>query len=815
MFQPVRWCRPLSEWERLQKENADLRRILLENGLTLPPSPTAPGTALATTPEQLALFRALFRGRDDVYAQGWVSRRTPGKMSYSPARVRAWEVPGSRMVRPPTVDWASLPYAPLTDDAVLAHLSGRKTIGIYPLLDDDTCWFLVADFDKSNWYADARAYVAAADALGLPVALERSRSGNGGHAWLFFTHPVSASRARLLGACIAQRALRDRAGATGGSFDRFFPSQDAHRFDPKGSSPNIGNLIALPFQPQPMRQENSVFLNRDGKPVPDQWAYLASLRLLSPEGLDAVLGPAAPVLPASGSRGKKQASPRVSSVRGAAGFELPPVEPLASSPAIPHGQGIVLVRSHMLFLEKTGLSDALIASLRGLSRFKNPAFFQAQQRKKSIHGLPVDIDCSLETPDHVVLPRGVEDALKDLCAREGLSVSGVDQRQAGTPLNVRFVGTLRPDQEEAVASLAPYDSGILKAGTGFGKSVVIGWAIAQRQVNTLVVVKGKNMMRQMQSELAAVLSLPASDIGIVVPPGRRRTGKVDIMLVRTGSNQDRIQPWVRDYGQIIYDECHGAAAPSATQLLRYVRPRYLLGLTANVRRKDGLHPLTVQHLGPVRHAARSRRKEAGTRTLERLHWALRTPPPPQTSDRRMFAVLVGLLLADGDRSAVLADRIVSLAKEEERVLVLTSRTHHAEELAQRCRTWHGPVYCVHGKMREGDRDRILGDAAAATANGGSILVSTHPFLGQSYNNPHLTTLVMASPVSFEGLVEQCVGRIERDHAGARAVSRRIVDACDTGHPMLERMSAKRHAVYRKEGYGENRPPGTGSRATGS
>ncbi len=285
----------LAEVRRLREENARLRSLLIEHGLHIPETPTTTGisrtTSTPSTPGQspvgtaeqrIALFRSLFRGRDDVYAIRWES--ADGRSGYKPKADRDWKsYLLAKDAEREKVDRLTRKFRPLTDDVVRAHLVGEHTVGIYPLLQDETCWLLAVDFDKKTWQKDATAFLAVCLELQVPAALERSRSGNGGHVWIFFERAIPATTARKLGCAILTRTMESRHQVGLDSYDRFFPNQDTM---PKGG---LGNLIALPLQKVPRANGNSVFVDAEFRPYPDQWRFLASLEKMSADAVEKVV----------------------------------------------------------------------------------------------------------------------------------------------------------------------------------------------------------------------------------------------------------------------------------------------------------------------------------------------------------------------------------------------------------------------------------------------------------------------------------------------------------------------------------------------
>jgi hypothetical protein len=475
----VRLQSALTTIDELRQENARLRALLTGLSTPLPiPAAECPAPAVgdvsidAHSPDadKIALFRQLFRGREDVYALRWEAR--DGRSGYAPA-LR----PGARRERGQRPDPRVL--LPLDDQVFQSHLLGHHVIGIYPLLDDETCWLLAIDFDKSSWQADIDAVWRACDAIGVPASVERSRSGRGGHIWIFFDRPVAAATARNLGCALLTQAIdhRHQIGLT--SYDRLFPSQDTI---PKGG---FGNLIALPLQRLARREENTVFMDRNFQPFPDQWRYLASVNRLRAADCDRIVRNAA----RAGTILGVDASWFETDEEADQPWNLAPsrrrVETRIPGP-LPAAVDVVI--ANRVFIATAGLPSPLISRLRRLAAFPNPEFYRAQVMRLWTGNKPRVIDCSESFPSHLALPRGALGEARTLLERHGIRIDLRDQRQFGTSVSLTFRGELAVAQQEAANALAAHDLGVLAAPTAFGKTVIGAWLIAQRGVNTLVLV---------------------------------------------------------------------------------------------------------------------------------------------------------------------------------------------------------------------------------------------------------------------------------------------------------------------------------------
>ncbi len=491
------------EVERLRAENEHLRTLLAlaqrtQTILTSTDGSRRPAGARvdssAPAVEKVALIRSLFRGREDVYALRWESART-GRSGYTPAVAGGWT--GTRN-GPKT-------YLPLNDEAIERHLRGHDSIGIYPLLEDDCCWFLACDLDGKTWQLDAAALLEACTDNGVPAAVERSRSGNGAHLWVFFAAPVAAASARRLGALLLRETMGRRAELDLASYDRLFPNQD---FLPQKG---FGNLIALPLQGRCRDAGTSVFLDPATlEPAPDQWAFLGSVKRLLPEHLDSLLAESedVPVGPAA-----------IATRKRAERDERVPPE-------------IACTIGADLAIPKASLPPPLLAELKHLASLHNPLFYERQRLRLSTHQTPRLIRCYEETLTHLQLPRGLLDQLDDAVRVAGSRLATEDRRPTHDQLALEFLGNLTPLQETAVAATLGHDEGVLVAPPGTGKTVIACAVIAARRLPTLVLAHRKPLLEQWRAQLQAMLGLSSKQIGQLGGGRRKRTGIVDLAMIQ-------------------------------------------------------------------------------------------------------------------------------------------------------------------------------------------------------------------------------------------------------------------------------------------
>lgn len=774
----------------LQAENERLRRLLdPTHREVMPPSeppPTKVTSALGGIDTQssesakIALFRSLFRGREDVYAYRWDGR--DGRSGYSPA-LRD----GARRQKGQRPDAEVL--LPLEDDVVRGHLVGRRVIGVYPLLKDETCWFLAIDFDKSTWQSDVEEVMESCERLGVPASIERSRSGRGGHLWIFFESPVPAATARNLGCVFLTDALERRHQLGFDSYDRLFPSQDTM---PKGG---FGNLIALPLQRVARQAGNTVFLDRNLEPYGDQWHYLASVQRLALTDCERIVHEAA----------------RAGAILGidAHWFETDEDarEPWRLSPSRRHPDAPIqgplptsaaVVLANRVFVDKRGLPPVLLGRLRRLAAFQNPEFYQAQAMRLWTGGKPRIIDCSEEFPEHLALPRGALEAVVKLLEGQGIWTTMRDQRQSGVPCHFTFRGELTREQQQAAEAMAAHDFGVLAAPTAFGKTVIGAWLIAKRGVNTLVLVHRQQLADQWRERLAAFLDLPTRSIGQFGAGRNKSKGKIDIGMLQSLHNKGAVRDLVADYGHVLVDECHHIPAFSFEAVLKEVKARYVSGLTATPVRRDGHHPIVIMQCGPIRHRIDAR-QQAEARPFHHIVVPRITSftLPAELADAGIQEIY-SQLVADTSRTAMIVGDAIEALHHGRSPLVLTERTEHLEEMQHHLSALVEHLVVLRGGMGPGERRAVLERLKAIPDAAPRVLLATGRYIGEGFDDARLDTLFLALPVSWRGTVQQYAGRLHRLHERKRKV--RIYDYVDVGVPMLAKMYQKRLRGYAAIGY---------------
>lgn len=603
--------RELAELDRrrdlLEAEIRAARERLDRAGLNEPAGegPLAPPPTSPLTPaEKVTLFRSLFRGRVDVFPTRFVSKKT-GKAGYAPACANKFVRGVCDLPKVRCGDCPNQAFVPAGEQAVYDHLIGRHVMGVYPLLEDETCWFVAADFDKASWQDDVAAFRETAERTGIPCAVERSRSGNGAHAWFFFASPVSAATARRMGCHLITETMTRRHELRMESYDRLFPNQDTL---PRGG---FGNLIALPLQHDARQLGNSLFVDGRFEPYADQWSYLRSLPRIDADVVEGVARDAARAGLVVGVR-------RVDSSDDE--DELPwdrtpsgrpsRVEIGGSLPAT-----VAVVSAQRIYVDKRGLPSALLNQIKRLAAFQNPEFYKKQKMRFSTALTPRVIACAEEFDQHVALPRGCLGELQELLARYEVEVALEDKREDGEPIGLSFNGDLTDLQHRAARAVLEHDIGVVVAPPGVGKTVLGTFLVAERGRGTLVLVHRRPLLDQWIAQLSMFLGIKSSEIGSIGGGKSKPNGRLDVAMIQSLVRRDEVSDLVASYGHVIVDECHHVPAISFERVLSEIRARYVLGLTATPHRRDGHQPILEMQLGPVRLEV-SAKSQAAARPFE-------------------------------------------------------------------------------------------------------------------------------------------------------------------------------------------------------
>ncbi len=684
---------------------------------------------------KVKLLRSLFHGREDVFARLWVSTKD-GRAGYSPVCKHEWD-PG--ICGKPTVKCSNCPnrhFAPLTDGVIQRHLDGKLTIGIYPMLPDETCHFLAIDFDKQSWTEDTAAFLETCRLMGVPAALERSRSGHGGHVWVFFTGPMSAAKARQIGCYLLTETMSRHYRLSMDSYDRLFPNQDTL---PKGG---LGNLIALPLQKAPSGKGNSVFVNDSLEAYEDQWAFLATLSRLEPSTMESMAREAA-------SRGQVIGVAIDLAGEDDRPWGLPPSrrtpEPSLAG-LLP--ESVKVVFSNLLYVEKEGLSSPVLNRIKRMAAFQNPEFYKRQSLRLSTALTPRVISCCQEFPKHVGLPRGCHDGLEELLTSNGARLDLLDDRSQGKEISLVFQGQLSTLQQAAATDLLHHDNGVFVAPAGLGKTAVGAYLIAARGRNALVLVHRRQLLEQWQGQPRGFFGLYPKTIGQIGAGKDKRTGIIDVGMLQSLLHKGEVKDVVADYGHVLVDECHHVPAVTFEKVLGQVKARYVAGLTATPYRRDGHHPIITMQCGPIRHAINPQDQAARHPFSHRLicrDTGFRPPEPDVTSIQELYAALS----ADEARNRQILNDVVATLEEGRWPILLSERREHLTFFAEQLSKAGHKAIVLWGGMGARQRRVAAEQLSTDCHEMGRVVLATGRYAGEGFDDTRLDTLFLALPVSWK------------------------------------------------------------------
>lgn len=801
----------LRQYEVLHKENEVLKSLLKIHGVEyetrMKEDMNKPIYSLVSVPiitlsidERLRLFQSLFKGREDVFARRWFSKTT-GKSGYQPVCINEWKQGICDKKKYRCVICPNRNFAPLTTQDMYRHLEGKDeyccdVVGLYAIMQDNNCAFLCADFDDKNckygYKEDVLAYVGVCREWLIPYAIERSRSGNGAHVWIFFESPLPASKARRLGNAILTEAMTRNGQMSFNSYDRFFPNQD---YLPEGG---FGNLVALPLQGQARRKENSVFVDNDFLVYKDQWAFLYNLKKIQESTIDQLLR-----LHSQEELGKLSMSSE----------SKPWVTPLPQNITQEDFHAKVeIIKADKLYIPLKAVSAKVLNHLKRIAAFKNPEFYNKQALRLSTYAIPRIISCFDITNEYLAMPRGCEDATQSFLNDNAVTYTITDKTNHGNRISVSFQGEEREEQLEAINALLPYTNGILHATTAFGKTVTAAAIIARKKVNTLILVHSKALLKQWHDRLTEFLNIDYpkheeknkrgrrkvfSPIGCFDSSGNTLHGIIDIALIQSCLDEDGVKPFVQDYGMVIVDECHHVSSITFEQVLMSIKAHTIYGLTATPVRKDGHQPIIFMQCGPIRFTTDAK-SQIAKQSFDRFLIPRFTSYNSILEDRLSIATLYKYLSEDEIRNNLIVEDICKAVNTGRTPIILTNRTAHVSVLAEKLKATIKNVISLTGAGTTREKGEAMQRLQTIPDSEQLVIVATGKYIGEGFDYPRLDTLFLALPISWKGLLTQYAGRLHREYEGKKDV--RIYDYIDIHEPICDSMYRKRLKGYAAIGY---------------
>ena len=807
----TRYNKLLRQYEVLHKENDVLKSLLKSHGIEyetrMKEDMNKPIYSLVSVPtislsidERIRLFQSLFKGREDVFARRWFSKTT-GKSGYQPVCINEWKQGVCDKKKYRCVICPNRNFSPLTTQDMYRHLEGKDeyccdVVGLYAIMQDNNCAFLCADFDDKNckygYKEDVLAFVGVCSEWLIPYAIERSRSGNGAHVWIFFEAPLPASKARRLGNAILTEAMTRNGQMSFNSYDRFFPNQD---YLPEGG---FGNLVALPLQGQARRKQNSVFVDNDFLVYKDQWAFLYNLKKIQESTVDQLLR-----LHYQEELGKLSMSSE----------NKPWVTPLPQNITQEDFQAKVeIIKADKLYIPLKAVSAKVLNHLKRIAAFKNPEFYSKQALRLSTYAIPRIISCFDITNEYLAMPRGCEDATRSFLNDNAVTYTIIDKTNHGNKISVSFQGEEREEQLEAINALLPYTNGILHATTAFGKTVTAAAIIARKKVNTLILVHSKTLLKQWHDRLTEFLNIDYpqheeknkrgrgkvfSPIGCFDSSGNTLHGIIDIALIQSCLNEDGVKQFVQDYGMVIVDECHHVSSITFEQVLMSIKAHTIYGLTATPIRKDGHQPIIFMQCGPIRFSTDAK-SQIAKQSFDRFLIPRFTSYNSILEDRLSIATLYKYLSEDEIRNNLIVEDICKAVNTGRTPIILTNRTAHVSVLAEKLKATIKSVISLTGAGTTKEKREAMQRLQTIPDSEQLVIVATGKYVGEGFDYPRLDTLFLALPISWKGLLTQYAGRLHREYEGKKDV--RIYDYIDIHEPICDSMYRKRLKGYAAIGY---------------
>ena len=768
-------------------------------------------------PEHASLLYSYFKGRQDVY-----SLRSSKKGYYTQCN-NFWKYgicPKRDGTKIKCQDCSSQDYKELKGRVILQHLQGIKedctdVVGLYPLFPDGSCWFLVFDFDNHDesaepskeWQQEVNALREMCSVLGIDSLVERSRSGKGAHVWIFFSDPIQASKARKFGESLLRKGAESVSLKNFTYYDRMMPMQD---FLPEGK---LGNLIALPLQGRALRNGNSAFVDESWNTYKDQWKRLRETRRLSEKEVDDLIKLWCPDDDAM-SIFQNDVVEDTAAGHTSLLFGQTPASTNRDFHAEDADGSVKIILSDGIYVNKKGLKDRMQNAIRRIAAYSNPQFFQTLKLGFSTKDTPRIVYNGYDEGDYIVIPRGCYDELISQLSVAGVRYDVVDKRQKGRKIDIHFNGDLYSEQQIAAEKMLYNDIGVLAAATAFGKTVLGAYLIAEKKVNALVLVHNVEIMNNWIKDLSSFLTINEELPTYTTPKGRVKkrssligtfssqkdstTGIIDIAMITSLGREDNINELVRNYGMVIVDECHHAAAVTHENVLRAVTARYVYGMSATINRGDKQDKKMFMQLGPIRHryTAKERAQKQGIGHYIYPRFT-RLVDLNQSEDKNP-SDYYRLIMQSELRNMQIVSDVIDCVKRGRTPVVMTKYKEHAQKLYDMLQGVADHVFLLQGGKSLKERAAIREQMAAVRADESLVLVAIGQYVGEGFNYPRLDTMLLAMPISFEGNVEQHAGRLNRDYEGKKDAI--IFDYIDQHVPTLKRMYYKRLRAYKKIGY---------------
>lgn len=699
---------------------------------------------MTTDSKYISVFRSLFKGREDVFAIRWEKGNKSGytpAVFYDPYRFRAHKMNGGTFQ-----NFTEKSYLKLTDEQIQKHLDGFHQIGVYPLLQDNTTWFLAADFDKANWQKEAEIFLNACSAKEIPAYLERSRSGNGGHVWIFFDKPYPAIRSRKIFISILEQSGAFSMFDKSSSFDRLFPNQDFL------SGKGFGNLIALPLFKPTFEKGNSCFISPESfEPITDQWNFLKNIKRVSTDYLDDLYGLTSDT---------------------------------ASIKPQPINGKLCISLSNTIRISRNGLTPTLINFLKEELNFANSEFFIKKKSGRNTFETARYFKLVEETENKVFIPRGFIGKLLRFCKESQIEFDFIDERKLSSSISYTFNASLRNHQLGVIEAASKKDYGVIVAPPGSGKTIIGLKIIADKRQPALIIVHRKQLLEQWIERIEAFLGIPKKEIG-VIGQGKSKIGK-QITVATIQSLPKQIESVQNQFGTIIVDECHHIPAETFRNTIEKVETYYLYGLTATPFRKYNDGKMIFTHLGKI--IANIQPAEIENYKQAKITIRNTELDVPYNSKTDNFEALSKIVVHDTARNKLILEDVKTELNQGRKAVIITERKEHIDTLYLFLKQSYKAI------TLSGEDSETFKKSKWKTLQEGKfqVLITTGQYFGEGTDLQNINCLFLVYPFSFEGKLIQYIGRVQRSE-----INPTIYDYRDYKIDYLNKLFLKRNTYYRK------------------
>ena len=735
---------------------------------------------ISSREDSVKIFMNYFKGRNDVYPYLSIDKNNPNIKYYIPACTNEWKngVCNKTMGKKcKTCQYRE--NKPISKETIYKHMYGNYPIGIYPLLENDTCFFLSLDFDdkdsKKDIKSDVLAFASVCDKYEVPIAIERSRSGNGIHIWMFFDTNIKARTARKLGSLLLSKTM-EISNISISSFDRMFPNQDTL---PKGG---YGNLIALPFQNEPSKYGNTLFIDRNFILIKNQMQYLSSIHKLTEiEVFEKI----------------KQLSNETIDISHEI-IDMQNEVKVKSKNNIDYPKSIKVILKDMVYIDKANLDGVVKNSFRRLATFANPEFYKKQKLRMSVYNVPMVIDCSKEDEKYLKLPRGTYNYLESLCNVNNIEIISKDERFVGNKIEVKFNGSLKEEQQIAIDHMLKYDNGILCAPTRFGKTVIGCKLIEERKVNTLILVNKIQLLNQWKDRIKEFLEV--KEVGEISSKKKNITNVIDVVSVKSLWNNGNVLDIAKNYGMIIIDECHHTAAYTFEQAINTGNAKYVYGISATPERENGHTPIIKMQCGDIRYKVDSltfnKKLNIPMKVIAKKSHLNFTN---QNIDNYELNEINDLIAKDIIRSENIIKDIKKEYDNGKNILVLTERLELMNYIYDKLSKYTNNIFKYYGGIGKKALKSYMELNNQINENeDNKIIVATGSYIGEGFDDSKLDVLFLTMPISGQTRVTQYAGRLHRQDSNKKEIL--IYDYIDDNFSKTRNMFLKRKKTYEKLGY---------------